>query len=216
MTTSPLARLSLRRLAFVNIALHALGLLLAALYLRPASPAIPLAERMAYLANHPAGWTAAWCAWIGCMITMVAFTVVAAARLGGDNLLARVAVIVAVTAGGFDLLGDSLFIAVLPRVATFDPPNEQLFLTIERAIQILSLVVANGLYSVATLLLSLAARARLRHALVALGIGVFMSGMLLALAAFTGVSWHAEAATPATIGLYIVWVWLTACELEAK
>jgi len=216
MTTSPLARLSLRRLAFVNIALHALGLLLAALYLRPASPAIPLAERMAYLANHPAGWTAAWCAWIGCMITMVAFTVVAAARLGGDNLLARVAVIVAVTAGGFDLLGDSLFIAVLPRVATFDPPNEQLFLTIERAIQILSLVVANGLYSVATLLLSLAARARLRHAVVVLGIGVFVSGMLLALAAFTGVSWHAEAATLATIGLYIVWVWLTACDLEAR
>src|SRR5260221_12423458 len=117
---------------------------------------------MTYLAAHPIGWSAAWCVWIGCMFLMVAFTVAAGRRLGAEPL-ARLAVIVAVAAGGFDLLGDSLFIVVLPQVASLQPPNEHLFVAVERCTLTLSLVVANGLYSVATLLLTLAASARLKQ-----------------------------------------------------
>jgi hypothetical protein len=206
---------TLRQLAIANIAVHLVGLLVAALFLRPGSPTAPLAERMNFLAAHPIGWSAAWCVWIGCMILMVSFTFVAARCLEAEPL-ARLAVIVAVAAGGFDLLGDSLFIVVLPQVAALLPRNEQLFVAVERCIQTLSLVVANGLYSVATLLLTLAARSRLKRGVFVLGCVVFACGMLLALAAFTGVPWHAEAATGPTIGLYALWVWLAARDLEAR
>ncbi|MFL5339666.1 MAG: hypothetical protein ACJ8F7_05815 [Gemmataceae bacterium] len=206
----------LRRLAVANIVLHLFALALAALYMRPGSPRVPPAERMAYLADHAVGWQIAWAVWIGCIGLMVAFAAVAANRLPADNLLARLAVTVAIVAGAFDLLGDSTFIIALPYVAALKPPNEQLFLAVERCTLTLSLVVANGLYSLGTLLLALAARKRLRRFTFAAGVAVFAFGLLLALAAFTGVPWHAEAATGPTIGLYCVWVWLAARDLEAR
>ncbi len=204
----------LRRLALANIVVHFLGLLVAVLWMRPGSPAAPVAARIAYLSANPAGWSFAWSVWIGCMLLMVSFTAAVAQRLK-DNTLARFAVMVAVAAGGFDLLGNAAFIVVLPKLASFQPPNEQLFLTVECFLQVLSLVVANGLYSVATLLLTLAAGERLKHFTRVLGVLVFVCGLLLASAAFSGLPHHAEAATGPTIGLYALWVWLTARDLEA-
>src|SRR5262249_3923204 len=145
---------SMRRLAIANIALHLVGLACAAVWMRPGTPAALLNDRMDYLAGHPVGWALGWSVWIGCIFLMVAFAAAAAQRMP-DSPLARLAVVVAVAAGSFDLLGDSTYIIVFPQVAGLQPRNMQLFLAVERVTQAISLVVANGLYSVATLLLTL-------------------------------------------------------------
>lgn len=196
----------------VNIALHMLGLGLAAVAMRPGTPAASLNDRMTYLASQPLGWTLAWSVWLCCMVTMVAFIALVVQRLGRDNILARLALIVVVLAGAFDCLGDSLYLAVLPQVAQWQPRDERAFLLVEKATQIVSLVVANTLYSVATLLLSLALRVfpGVRRGTVLVGCGVFVFGMLLSAAGFTGVAWHVEFSTGPTIGLYCVWVILVA------
>src|SRR5262249_27442374 len=116
----------MRRLAAANIALHLIGLACAAVWMRPGTPAAPLAVRMAYLAGRPGGWALSWSVWIGCIFLMVAFTAAAARRLP-DSPLARLAVVVAVAAGSFDLLGDSTYIIVFPQVAGLQPTNMQLF-----------------------------------------------------------------------------------------
>ena len=72
--------------------------------------------------------------------------------------LGRLAVIVLVVAGAFDLLGDSACIIVLPQAAALQPTSEPLFVVAERLMQIVSVVVANGFYSLGTLLLTLALR----------------------------------------------------------
>ena len=51
--------MTIRRLAMANIALHTLGLAAAALWMRPGSPGVPLADRLAYLADRPLGWSIA-------------------------------------------------------------------------------------------------------------------------------------------------------------
>ena len=114
---------------------------------------------------------------------------------------------VVIAGGAFDLFCDAVFVTVLPDVAARQPPLEDLFVTVERITGVGSLIVANGLYSVGTLLFTLALRQRfdVGRAPVALGYGVFGSGMVLTAAGFTGVPWHAEWATGPTIGLFCAW-----------
>src|SRR5689334_20194044 len=47
---------SLTVLAWWNVGLHLLGLVLAALAMAPGTPLVPLDERLAYLAAAPPGW----------------------------------------------------------------------------------------------------------------------------------------------------------------
>ena len=78
------------------------------------------------------------------------------------------------------------------------------------------MVIANGAYSVAILLLSATLRGRERCGPLTIGLGYVVGacGLLLAGAGFTGVPWHAEWATPPTIGLFCVWVVLVARGLQ--
>ena len=79
-----------------------------------------------------------------------------------------------------------------------------------------SLVIANGAYSVAVLLVNVAlqGRADVGPVTVILGCAVGVAGFVLAGAGFTGVPWHAQWATPPTIGLFCVWVVVLARRLE--
>jgi hypothetical protein len=203
-------------LAWLNVALHAVALAFVALGIRPGTPLVPLPERLAYLARCPLAWWLGWGTWMLCVPALVAFVAVLAHRLADRADLARLALVVTVAGGAFDLFCDTVYVTVFPFLASWQPPPEALFLTVERLTGVGSLVVANGLYAVGTLLLTLALRGRpgLVPFTVVVGYGVFGFGMLLAAAGFTGVPWHAEWATGPTIGLFCVWVLLVARSLE--
>jgi hypothetical protein len=198
---------ALRVLAWSNVALHGAGLGFASLGMRPGTPLAALPDRLAYLARFPLGWSLGWGVWMLCALALVGFCAVLAYHLREPADLVRLALMVVIAGGAFDLFCDAVFITVLPDVAARQPPLEDLFVTVERLTGVGSLIVANGLYSVGTLLFTLALRQRsdIGRAPVALGYGVFGSGMMLTAAGFTGVPWHAEWATGPTIGLFCAW-----------
>ncbi len=197
---------SLLALAWLNVVLHVLALALAAVGMRPGSPLVPLEERLAYLAGAPLGWTLGWVAWMFCAAALIAFLATLAQQLGAP---AQLGLMIAVAGAAFDLCCDCLYILVFPMLASAQP--EALFLVVERATGIASLVIANGAYAVAILLLTVAMHGWARSTR-AVGYLVAGGGLLLAGAGFTGVPWHAEWATPPTIGLFCLLVLLVAYE----
>jgi hypothetical protein len=207
---------SLTGLAWVNVVLHVAALALAVVGMRPGTPLVPLAERLDYLARAPLGWTAGWAAWMGCALALVAFLAAVTWRLGEQAFLARLGLTVAVAGAAFDLFCDAVYVLVFPMLASHQPPPESSFVVLERITGIASLVIANGAYSVAILLVTLALRGRpgLVPFAVEVGYAVAGFGLLLAAAGFTGVPWHAEWATGPTIGLFCVWVVLVARSFE--
>jgi hypothetical protein len=203
-------------LAWLNVFLHVAGLALAAIGVRPGSPLVPLEERLSYLAASPIGWTFAWVAWMCCAASLIAFLAVVTNRLGGEARLAQFGLMIAVTAAGFDLCCDSIYVLVFPMLASWQPPAEAQFLLAERVTGIAGLVVANGGYSISILLVTLALRDQpgIFRFTVGVGYAVAGFGFLLAAAGITWVPWHAAWATPPTIGLFCLWVILVAYSLE--
>jgi hypothetical protein len=203
-------------LAWLTVLLHVAGLTLAAIGMSPGTPLFPLPERMMYMAAAPIGWTLGWLSWMLCAVALVAFLAVLVQRLGEGAELARFGLLIAIAGLPIDLFCDAVFILVLPMIASWQPPAEQLFLVVERVTGIGSLVIANGAYSVAILLVSrvLQDRASIGLGTVMLGYAVGLCGLLLVAAGCTGVPWHAQWATPPTIGLFCLWVVLVARSVE--
>ena len=199
-------------LAWCNVCLHLIALALAVVGMRPGTPAVPLEERLVYLAASPIGWTLGWCAWMLCAVVLVAFLATVTRRLGEGTGLAQLGLTIALIGAAFDLLCDSIYILVLPMLASWPSASEALFLVVEKLTGLASLVIANGAYSVGILLLSVELRQRQAVArwTTAVGYAVAGFGLLLAAAGFTAVPWHVEWATAPTIGLFCVWVLLVA------
>lgn len=206
----------LQILAWLNVGLHCAGLLLAGVFMRQGTPEAELAARMAYLKDRPLGWSLGWSVWMLCVPALVAFMVLTARALPYRSTLPRVAVILVIAGAAFDLFCDAAYIVVLPLLARRQEPA--LFEALEKLLAIGSLLVANGLYSVATLLMTLAIRERaaLRPYSVPVGYCVAGFGFVLAAAAFTGWPWHVEGTAGLTIGLFCVWVLLVAYSLEPR
>ena len=216
-------------LAVFNVAVHVLGLLFAAIGMRPGSPLAPFPERVHYLARHPLGWSAGWGVWMMCDLAVVALIFQAARRVRND--LAWLAVALVVIGAAFDVACDSVFIAVLPRLASeavlpnrldiyysleFEKWYVQPFLTIERVTNTISLVVANGLItlSAAVFTLGLMQRIDRAKAIALFGAAILVFGSLLSAAAFMPDPWLTEWVTGPTIISYCVWCLLVANRLD--
>jgi hypothetical protein len=209
---------SLTVLAWLNVVLHALALVLALVGLRPGSPLVPLAERLQYLSGSPPAWTLGWAAWVLCALALVAFFAALAHRLPEQAPAAPLAVTLAAAGAVLDLFCDAAYISVLPRLAARQPPAAETFLAVEQLANVGGLVAANGMYAVGTLLLTLCLRNRggLPPGVVACGWGVFLFGMVLVAAGFLGEPRLAELATGPAIGLFCVWVVLAARSQEGR
>jgi hypothetical protein len=201
-------------LAWLNVAIHGFALVLAWVGMRPGSTLEPLPQRMAYLAGHPVAWTLGWIAWMLSAAALIAFLAVLTWQT--EKPLAQLGLMIALVGAGFDLFCDCLYVLLLPRLASGGTAGEGLFLSAEQATGIASLVIANGAYSVAVLLVSHACRALpgVSRFTTLLGYGVGCCGLVLAAGGITGSAWHAALATPPTIGLFCLWVVLLAHSLE--
>ena len=107
-------------------------------------------------------------------------------------------------------------LSVLPMIAAPGSSPRLLFLVVERIAVIGGQVVANGIYSVAILLLSvgLSGYGRPVRWAVGLGYGVFALGMLLVLAGLVDHPGLAAASGVLTILFFCVWVVLAANFLD--
>ena len=193
------------RLAWLNVVLHGLGLVFAAVALGPGSPLAPLSERTAYLAERPWGWSFGWTTWMLCALALVAFLAALVPRLDpAKREAAALTVVLSAAGAAVDLLCDTLFIVLLPVLARDGPTP--LFLAFERALGAGGAVVANGLYSLSVLLAVWCSPrgAAWRWARV-FGIVTGLAGLSLVAAGFTGVPWHLVATTPLTIVAFMCW-----------
>lgn len=206
----------LMHLAWWNVVVHLVALLFALFGMRPGTSAFPLEERLAYLAHAPLGWSLGWGVWMLCAGLQVGFYAVLTRHLRDRFEAAWLAVTVATAGAAIDLTCDAIWITVIPALAARGTVAVVVFLAVERAALAGGLIVANGLYCIATLILTLCLRGRpgVTWPLLAAGYGVFGFGMLLSAAGFTGVAWHAEAATGPTILCFCAWVVLVAHALR--
>ena len=191
--------------AWLNVGLHLVGLVLAAVGMRPGTPLVPAAERAAYLAGRPLAWSLGWAAWMLCALALVAFLAVLAHLVRPASAVLGLAVTLAAAGAAIDLACDTLYITVLPGLAAGGPTP--LFLAVERGLGAGGVVVANGLYSVAILLAALGLRVRPEVPALVRGLGyaTFAAGMSMVAAGFTGDPRHLEIATGATILPFMAW-----------
>ncbi len=194
----------LRRAAFVNVAAHALGLVCAALFLKPGTPLVPVDERMEWLAARPWQWTAGWAIWILCAVAMGVFvTLLGRALAPRGGVLVKIAIVAAWVAVAIDITCDTAWMTMPGRAAGAQTAAEiERFLAAERLLGALGQVGANGLYSLSVLLLSLALPGRLARLL---GAATFLAGMGIVAAGVTNDAELLMLSTGPTIGLFCVW-----------
>jgi hypothetical protein len=190
--------------AGLTAALHVVGLVLALACLRPGSPAVPLDDRLAYLAAHPAGWSVGWGVWMLCALSLVTFLAALRSRAPHANL-ASLAVTLAAAGAAVDLICDVGQIVVLPDVAAWKPAQPALFVIWERWLGATGAIAANGLYSLAALAASLGLRSRVPTFVVALGALTCAAGFLMVVAGFTGDMRQLEVSVGATLVSYLMW-----------
>ena len=189
----------LRAAAAVNVALHVLGLALAAIVMRPGTPAAALPARMGYLAARPLGWMVGWLVWVLCAAALATFMILLARAM--PSRATRAGAALALVAAGIDVACDVAYAWLMPARAAGSVAS---FVTLESRLGPLSLTVANGLYSAAVLMstLGLPRTAVLARAL---GVFTFLAGMGLAAAGLTGNPWHVVVGTALTIPSFMAW-----------
>ena len=109
------------RLAWGNVFLHGVGLVLALFGMRPGSPLVPLPERMAYLAGHPAGWIWGWGVWMICSLLLLGYVAALRGCLPERSLAADLALTLTAAGMGADLLCDVVQIRGLPLATASEP-----------------------------------------------------------------------------------------------
>ena len=110
-------------LAWLNVVVHGIALVLAVVSLRPGSPLVPLSVRLHYLANHSFIWSVGWGAWMLCALALIAFFAAVAHQVSGQQATLHMAMLLAAAGGAIDLFCDVLYITVLPMLAARTPPS---------------------------------------------------------------------------------------------
>jgi hypothetical protein len=196
--------------------LHVVGLLLTAAAIAPGSPIAPLEARLAYLATRPVGWSVGWAVWMLCALALVWFLAMVRPHAAQRPATASLAVGLAAVGAAVDLYCDVLQIRELPRLASAGPALVPAFLAAERTAAAGGLVVANGLYSVAVLLIALSLRGELSVWALALAITTFVAGLLMVVAGLRADAGLLPGAAGATFAAFLAWVVSVTRELRGR
>jgi hypothetical protein len=196
----------LRRLAPpACAATNFIALVAMATTLRFGTEIVPLpADRIAYIAAHPVLWRAGWSLWIAAAVSLVAFYAWWGGFLAhpGWGLAA-----VTISAAGLtcDLAGESLLIAWLPR--DYD--------SVAPAATLLSGAAANGLYTLAGIVLTIATPS-LRGFLRSLTWAVWLAGAAVTASALAGSPLGIAISTTMLFVMFCPWVVLVGRALGSR
>ena len=182
------------------------------LLLRPGLPGSPEEERLAYMATHRTAWLGGWILWQVAAVSLIAFYAALALHVarasaretGGPKPAPQVLSITAIAAAtaGFalDIACESRYMAVLPDL------QGEAFAVLDRELEVLIGYGANGLYTLALVLLVLAGWRVLPKAALALAGPVAASGVALALASLRGDPRLETIASAILFPLFTLWV----------
>jgi len=222
MSTPPAAPASdavtLRRLeilAWANVVLHALGLIIAWFGLRPGSVVAPLSSRMAYLAGDPAVWRWGWGVFMLCTLVLVAYMAVLERLLPDRSTAGRLALVLTASGMAVDLLCDVLQISVLPLAAAAGSSSPALFLAVERLAFTGGATAANGLYTTGVLLMTLRFGHRTGFPTRLTGYLTVVFGYAMVAAGLIPSPALLQATAGPTLGFYCLWTVLLARDLRS-
>lgn len=180
---------------YVCAAVNVIATVAMAIVLKPGSEIVPdYASRVAYIRENVVSWRFGWGLWIGAGLSLVAFFGWWACRI--DRPMWGV-VAFAVSAFGLacDVFAESLFIGWLPSyIETISPVGTTL-----------TAVAANGCYSVAGVMLTLASKS-LGRFMRAWAWAIWLSGFALAGSGLAGSSNGLVASTAVMMTLFCPWV----------
>ena len=183
---------------YVCAAANFAAILAMAAVLRPGTEVVPaVADRVAYIARHPALWRGGWALWIAAALSLVAFYAWWGSRLRRP---AWAVTAVGVAAAGLvcDLFAESLLIGWLPRDYGRIAPLATMCTG----------AAANGLYTVAGIALTVATRT-LRGLLLAVTWAVWLAGLALTVCTVAGLPAGIAVSTGVLFALFCPWVlWL--------
>jgi hypothetical protein len=196
----------LRIAAAFAVLFHTLGLAVAFFGIRFGTPVFSDGQRMAHVKGALWGWQVAWGVWMIAAATFVWFLAAVEKHWNAAGTCARLAMIVGVTAASLDCLFDVLQIAVLPAVAARGPEAKQTFLALAHLASAGGIILANGLYAVAVVLMTCAIGDNVSARSRALGWIVLATGLALSVVGFFTDPHLPEYFTGPAIGSYILWV----------
>ena len=201
------------RMAFAAAGVHALAAAAMLVALQPGLPVAgsALADRMAYVSQQTVAWWLGWLTWHAADLALLAFYVALAGRWGRH---APVRCGLALLLGGAGLADDIGAQAIYMTVASRLGPEA--FVVAEVVAGLLTGYVANGLYTLAGILLVWAGAAELPAYLVVLSLPVWVAGLgrcAASLAASPGGQfWSVAVLMPA----FILWMLLMGRWLSAR
>jgi hypothetical protein len=197
---------TLRRLApAACAAANLFGIVVMAAVLRFGTEIVPLpADRIAYITAHPFLWRAGWCVWIAAGVSLVAFY----AWWGGFLEQPRwglAAVAIAAVGLSCDFAGESILIAWLPH------DYERL----ARAATLLSGASANGLYTLAGIVLTIVTPS-IRGFLRAMTWAMWLAGAALTALAIADSPLGISVATAILFAMFCPWLLLVGRALRSS
>jgi len=181
--------------------------------MRPGSIAAPLNERMAYIASRPVGWIGGWGIWMICALLLVSFMAVLRGHLSAPDPAADLALALSAAGMGVDLFCDVIQIQALPLAAAAGPGQITPFLLLERLAFTGGTTVANGLYTISVLLMTVGLR-RSTPATRFAGGATGVSGAVMVLSGLVVSPALLLASTGPTIGFFSLWTVLVARDLR--
>jgi hypothetical protein len=194
-----IATTTARRVAFVAAAANGLAGALTLLVLRHGLPPVARAARVAYVSSHLVSWRLGWLSWNLAAISLVGLLLCLAARWRSRAALLCIMAVVLATAGLASDLGAEALLAGLT------PTSASELGRVQAEGLLLTGYAANGLYTVAGILVTAAGRRELPPELVALGGLVWAAGLLLSAATLVGSTDGEAIATGIAIGSFVVW-----------
>lgn len=213
---SPRMRL---RLGWACFLVHAVALLAVLAVLQRGIPPGDLALRAAWVASHSFAWRIGWALWLPASLVLLLFFAAWAdalgVRMGAGRAWAALALGLTLAGAVVDWVDEMIWIGLAPDLAarfTSDAFAASLYALWDRAYLVLSIGLANGLYTIGGIILTaLAFRTRgFPRWLAAWGAAVWALSIGLSLAGVVGDGWWVQAVSTLLFAAFMPWVILTA------
>jgi len=160
--------------AFFAAAMHVIASIAMLVLLRRGLPGFPDEDRIAYMAVHRAAWIGGWLVWQIAAVSLLAFYAVLALRFRG--VLSATAMAVAAGGIAIDFACEARYMGIMPELRGAE------FAALDRELEVLIGYGANGLYTLAMVLVVVAGVRVLPGSAVLLAGPVAASGIALAVA----------------------------------
>lgn len=195
-------------IAWLAVATHVVASAAMLLLLREGLPPALDEERIGYITTHRLAWMTGWLAWQIAVLSLIALYAVLAKRIEGA--LSWAALAIGTAGAAIDIATQVRYIVVLPQL------HGDAFALLDRELEAMTGYAANGLYTLAFVLFTIAGWRALPRIAVVLAPPIAVSGFALAIGALQH-NWRVEIISSAVLfPLFILWTIVIARWLRSE